>query len=522
MAPSMDEGPHEHALSKLQEERDFYRHERDLYRRLLELGRETRLEPLLRDALALIVEMARARQGYIEVDGEGLPGASAPRWWMAHGFSDEQIDAVRASTSRGIIGMALATGRTIVTSSALLDPRFNVRESVSRARIQEVICAPIGEGVARGVLYLQGRQVPGGFSEEDRARAEVFARHLSAFVDRLLSEGGSAGIEDPVGPLRRSLRLEGVVGRSKALGAALRQAALLAPLDVHVLLTGESGTGKSQLARVIHDSGPRAGQAFVEINCAALPENLLESELFGALPGAHSTAARRMEGKVAAAERGTLVLDEIAELPLGAQAKLLQLLQSKEYYPLGAARPMRADIRVIAATNTDLERAVSERRLREDLYYRLQVLPVRVPSLAERREDIPELMAHFCEGAAQRHGLGRIQPSPGAVRAAESAEWPGNVRQLAHAVEAAVIRAAGDGVRELQRRHLFPDSPGGTDEPVRTVTFQEATRRFQAKLLREVLEEAGWNVVDAARRLDLAKSHVYNLIRAFGLGRERS
>jgi transcriptional regulator with GAF, ATPase, and Fis domain len=522
MGQPMTDGPQEYALTKLQEERDFYRYERDLYRRLLELGRETRVEPLLRDALALIVEMARAREGYIEVDGEGVAGASAPRWWMAHGFSDEQIDAVRASTSRGIIGMALATGRTIVTSSALLDPRFNVRDSVSRGRIQEVVCAPIGDGVVRGVLYLQGRQVPGGFTEADRARAEVFARHLSAFVDRLLSEGRTASVGDPVRALRQSLRLEGVVGRSPALASALRQAALLAPLDVHVLLTGESGTGKSQLARVIHDSGPRAGQPFVEINCAALPENLLESELFGALPGAHSTAARRMEGKVAAAERGTLILDEIAELPLGAQAKLLQLLQSKEYYPLGAARPLRADIRVIAATNTDLERAVSEHRLREDLYYRLQVLPVRVPSLAERREDIPELVTHFCDRAARHHGLGRIQPSPGAIRAAESAEWPGNVRQLAHAVEAAVIRAAGDEVREIQRRHLFPDTTGGTEDGERVLTFQEATRRFQAKLLREVLEDTGWNVIEAARRLDLAKSHVYNLIRAFGLGRERT
>src|SRR3989475_2940558 len=242
--------------------------------------------------------------------------------------------------------------------------------------------------------------------------------------------------------LRECLRLEGVVGRSAALIAVLRQAALLAPLDVTVLLTGESGTGKSQMARIIHDSGPRAGQPFDDVNCASLPETLVESELFGALPGAHATAPRRIEGKLAAAEHGTLLLARLGELAPSAQATLLQLLQSRLYYPLGSSKPFRADVRVMAATNSDIERAVAEHRFREDLFYRLQVMPLRVPSLAERREDIPALAAFFCEAAAQRHRFGRLELSSGAIHAAELAEWPGNVRQLAHAIEAAVIRAS--------------------------------------------------------------------------------
>src|SRR6185369_11883321 len=204
-----------------------------------------------------------------------------------------------------------------------------------------------------------------------------------------------------------------------ALAAVLKQAALVAPLDVHVLLTGETGTGKSQLARVIHDNGPRAPRTYVELNCAAVPEALLESELFGALPGAHSTANRRVEGKVAAAEGGTLMLDEIGELSMSAQAKLLQLLQSKEYFPLGAARAERADVRVIAATNIDLKQAAAERRFREDLFFRLQVLPIRMPSLAERREDIAELAAYFCAVACERHHLRHLELSSSARRAAE-------------------------------------------------------------------------------------------------------
>jgi Nif-specific regulatory protein len=263
---------------------------------------------------------------------------------------------------------------------------------------------------------------------------------------------------------------------------------------------------------------PRARQPFVELSCAAFPETLIESELFGALPGAHSTASRKIEGKVAAAEHGTLFLDEIGEMPLAAQAKLLQLLESKRYFPLGGAQALSADIRLITATNVDLEQAVAEHRFRQDLFYRLQVMPIRVPRLAERREDIRELAQHCCREVCARHKLPPIELSRNALRAAESAEWPGNVRQLAHAVEAAVIRAAGESATAVESRHMFPDSAAAAADSGNT-TFQEATRRFQSQLLRETLEETAWNVVETARRLDVARSHVYNLIRAFGLER---
>ncbi|HYY05262.1 MAG TPA: sigma-54-dependent Fis family transcriptional regulator [Candidatus Limnocylindria bacterium] len=492
--------------------------ERDLYRRLLDLGRQHEPEPFLREALGLIVEVAGARQGYLELHDDDDP--EMPRWSLAHGFTAEQLAGVRAAISRGIIAEALASGKTVVTPSALLDERFRERESVRVGHIEAVLCAPIGDDPPRGVLYLQNCAGHGFFSEEDRACAETFARHLAPLVDRLLARWRERAGMDATAPVRARLRAPDVIGRSAALATALHHAALVAPLDVHVLLTGETGTGKSQVARLIHDNGPRAAHPFVTLNCAALPETLVESELFGALPGAHSTATRRIEGKVESAERGTLFLDEISELSHAAQAKLLHLLQAKEYYPLGGTRPLRANLRVIAATNIDLQQAVAERRFREDLFYRLQVLPIRVPSLAERREDIPLLAAHFCAQACARHGLPRLALSPNALRAAESAEWPGNVRQLENAVEAAVIRAAGAHAERVERAHLFPDS-AARPEPDAPLTFQEATRRFQARLLQDALEAEGWNVVETARRLDLARSHVYNLIRAFGLERGR-
>ncbi|XYI02508.1 sigma 54-interacting transcriptional regulator [Sorangium sp. So ce1128] len=509
--------------------------ERDFYRKLLELGQTEEIEPFLADALALIVQITGARRGYVEILSD--PDARGePPFWVAQGCQDKDVAEIRDAFSRGVIAEALATGRTIITVSALQDPRFRANESVERNRIEAVICAPISVrspscAPPLGVVYLQNRIEKDCFTEEDRRRVEDFARHLAPFADRLMLRFRRRDEADPTLPFRRALRADAIVGRSPALALVLSQASVAAPLDVTVLLTGPSGTGKTQIARVLHESSPRARGPFVELNCAALPEALLESELFGALPGAHSTASRKMEGKVAAADKGTLFLDEIGELKPSAQAKLLQLLQSKEYYPLGATRPVRADVRVIAATNVDLKAAAQRKEFREDLFYRLQVLPIRLPALSERREDIALLAEHFCAAACKTHGLPSVHLSVDALCAIEAAEWSGNAREVAHAVEAAAIRAAAQGVSQVERRHVFPGdiaapegaaaAPAASIALYKDLTFQEATRRFQAELLRAALEENGWNVGEAAAKLDLARSHAYKLVRAFGLTRRR-
>lgn len=489
--------------------------EAKLCRRLLELNRQSALEPFLEEALHLIVDVVGVSHGYLELYDE----SSTPQWSIATGFSEEDLEEVRRAISRGIIAAALSSGETIVTASARDDLRFSSRESVQLGGIEAVLCAPVGEGRPRGALYLQGRQRPRPFSADEQELAELFARQLGPLADRVLEETRRREQSDATAPIRNRLRADDVVGRSVALAEALQQSALVAPLQVTVLLTGESGCGKSQLARLIHDNSPRAGEPFVEVNCGALPEALIESELFGAEPGAHSTATKKIQGKVAAAGRGTLLLDEIGVLPLGSQAKLLQLLQSKEYYPLGANRPSRCEARVIAATNVDLQRAVAERQFREDLYYRLEVLPIRVPSLRERREDIDLLAAHFITKLSALHGLPRLGLSSSASLALQTAEWPGNIRQLAHALEAAAIRAAGEGSKAIEARHLFPDR-GDTEPVFQAPTFQEATRLFQKALLRQTLQETSWNVAETSKRLDLARSYVYDLIHAFDLRRD--
>jgi Nif-specific regulatory protein len=417
------------------------------------------------------------------------------------------------------------------TPAAFLDPRFRDRESVQRSKLDAVICAPIGADPPVGVLYLQGHAQPHTFGDEEAQQVQKFARLLAPIAgDRFREQSESQA--DATAPYRRRLKLHGLIGKSGALAEVFQEIELLARLNVSVLITGETGTGKSLVAHAIHKNSPRESGPFLALNCAAIPENLLESELFGARKGAHSTATRDMEGKVTAANGGTLLLDEIGELPITAQAKLLQFLQTKEYFVLGDSHPNKADVRIIAATNVDLIEAVRERRFREDLLFRLNVVSVRMPSLSERRPDLPLLAKYFCEKAIETHSLPRVELSPCAVRSIAAAEWRGNVRQLAHAIEAAAIRASAQGLSQLQSSHLFrsgPETSHGTNGngAVREAgashgTFQDETRQFQRDFLARALKTADWNVATAARRLDLTRGHVYALIKAFGLTRERS
>jgi DNA-binding NtrC family response regulator len=292
----------------------------------------------------------------------------------------------------------------------------------------------------------------------------------------------------------------------------------MAPLDVGMLITGPTCTGKSALARAIHDNSRRAGAPFVPLNCGALPPDLIESELFGAERGAHSTATQRTIGKVAAARGGTLFLDEIGELPYEAQTKLLHLLQERQYYPLGSSQLVAADIRVIAATNADLRAKIEKHTFRADLFFRLNVVTIEIPGLAERREDLGALVAHFLREACARHGLAALEVSRAAIVAVQEEDWPGQIRELANAVEAGAIRATVDRSPSLRPHHLFPARQARDAD---ALDYREATRRFQRRYLLDVLTECDWNMAAATSTLGLARSHLYNLITAFDLKRNK-
>jgi Nif-specific regulatory protein len=489
--------------------------ERDLYLGLLDLSDREDPGAFLEEALRLIVRVFGVEQGYLEVSDP----QDGPTWWRAAGCSDKQVDTIRNLVSRGIIAEALAQGDVISCPSAILDPVFGKLRSVQAARIEAVLCVPIVQRTPVGVLYLQGRLGGGSFSDPEIDRARTCTRHLAPLFESLFIRSRH-GPADHVAPFKKRLSLDGVVGTSAALAEVLREVELVAPLNIAVLISGETGTGKTQLARVIHENSPRRGRPFVEVNCAAIQDNLFESQLFGALPGSFTNATRRIEGWVAAAHGGTLFLDEVAELSSTVQSKLLQFLHTGEYYPLGSSTPHKADVRIIAATNDNLREAVDERRFRSDLFFRLQGLSIRMPSLSERKEDLAPLTAYLCERAARSHGHAVLAPSPGALRAIEAADWPGNVRELTAALESAAMRAAADGSKAIEATHVFrqASSPAGL-APRSQLTFQEETRRLQSTIVLRALEAEDWNVAAAARGLDLTRAHLYNLIKGFGLKR---
>ena len=273
--------------------------------------------------------------------------------------------------------------------------------------------------------------------------------HNALALHRALDE--NARLQGELGARYGLERLIGISPAHRRIVEAVRE---VAQNRANVLLTGESGTGKSQLARVIHDNSARASQPFVELNCAAIPETLIESELFGALAGAHSTATRRVEGKLAAAERGTLFLDEVGELSASAQSKLLRALQEGEVERIGDTRTRKVDVRVVAATNVDLEQAVQERRFRKDLFYRLNIYPVTIPPLRERKEDIALLARRFLDKCSARHDKKVSSISDEALHALQGYDWPGNVRELENVIERGVILAQPGGAIELG--DLFP------------------------------------------------------------------
>jgi transcriptional regulator with PAS, ATPase and Fis domain len=308
----------------------------------------------------------------------------------------------------------------------------------------------------------------------------------------------------------------GMVGDGLRMREVHRFLARAAPTDSTVLLRGESGTGKEMAARAIHRGSPRAGKPFVAINCATLTETLLESELFGHEKGAFTGAVMRKIGKIEAAEGGTLFLDEIGELAPPLQARLLRVLQEREFERVGGTRPIRANVRVVAATNRDLERAMREGTFREDLFYRLNVLSVTLPPLRERLEDLPRLAGHFTALFSRRAGRPVAGLSPEARACLLRYPWPGNVRELANAIERAVVLGEGDLIHpEDLPETLLETAPGDRGAP--GGKYHEEVNGFKKRLILDAVEQTGGNVAKAAESLDLNPTYLHRLMRNFGL-----
>jgi DNA-binding NtrC family response regulator len=320
---------------------------------------------------------------------------------------------------------------------------------------------------------------------------------------------------------------EAVEGKDAILGASLKIKEVLAtidrvaPTDVRVLITGENGTGKELVAKAIHRRSKRSAKALVEVNCAAIPNELIESELFGHERGAFTGAVGQRTGKFELADGGTLFLDEIGDMSLSAQAKVLRALEEGKVERVGGARQIPVDVRVIAATNKNLAEAIRQNVFREDLYHRLSVIPIRVPPLRERREDIPLLATAFAEDICQRNGMSVKRFSEEALRALQVMEWSGNVRELRNTVERMVIMSSGD---LIEGEVLEPAGLAGKNawDDLLAVggTFQEFKDRAEAAFIKKQLERFEWNISRTAEALDIQRSHLYNKMRKYGLERE--
>jgi len=319
--------------------------------------------------------------------------------------------------------------------------------------------------------------------------------------------------------LAKGFRIENFIGSSPALQEMLRQVRRVAPTKTTVLLTGESGTGKELVARALHELSPRAAMPFVAVNCGAIPAELLESELFGHVRGAFTDASRDKKGLAAEADGGTLFLDEIGELPLGLQVKLLRFLEDEQVRRVGDTRSERVDVRVVAATARDLARAVKEGQFREDLFYRLNVVNVRLPALRERPDDVPALVEHFL---AKYRRLRPEEPltgvSPQALDVLRAHRWPGNVRELEHAVERAVVLADGPLVQEDDLPDEVRAAPAPAAlEPGRDLSVKRAFRSLEEQFIRAALDRTGGNRTRAAELLDLSYRALLYKIKEYGI-----
>jgi two-component system response regulator GlrR len=335
------------------------------------------------------------------------------------------------------------------------------------------------------------------------------ARSLMSEVDRALAASMALGANMPVGNAEdepAGAWRESILTRSPRMEQVLAEARMISRSDASVLIHGESGTGKELLARAIHAASARAREPLVAVNCGAIPENLIESELFGHVKGAFTGAVRDSEGLFQAAARGTLFLDEIGDLPLAMQVKLLRVLQEREVRPVGASKSARIDVRVISASHRNLEEEVRAGRFREDLFYRLNVVGLALPPLAARREDIPVLAQHFMTTLAQRYGKDVAGFAPGAMELLGAAAWPGNVRQLQNVVEKCVVLSAGPLIPSALVQRALSNQPG------EMLPLDEARRQFEREYLVQLLKLTSGNVSQAARMAQRNRTDFYALL----------
>jgi Nif-specific regulatory protein len=448
---------------------------------------------------------------------------------------------LRFPADRGIAGMVLSSGKAVNIDDVQKHPRFfGGIDADTGFTTRTVLCAPLTtyQGVI-GVIQVLNHRGEQPFSDDDLAFLEALAGSVAVAIEnaRLFARVRASEelLRVQVGALRRDMahrdRFNEIVGSAPAMGEVFRLMESAAATPITVLIEGETGTGKELVARGIHRASARADAPFLAVNCAAVTETLLESELFGHRKGAFTGATQDHRGLFEAATGGTIFLDEVGEMPLSMQAKLLRVLQQGEIIPVGDTRARKVDVRVISATNRDLNAEVLKQTFRQDLYYRLAVFPIQLPPLRERRDDIPLLVERLMKTVATRHQAEVTGIERGAVELMQRYDWPGNVRELENVLERAFALArAGETIGPVHlpagiRGRDGEPAPAAaavaadpaTTGPANNLPLRQARAAFEADFIRKVLTAHNRNVSRTARALGLSRVMLQKKMKEYGL-----
>jgi transcriptional regulator with GAF, ATPase, and Fis domain len=522
--------------------------------RILELNKEIlraqRPETAFYPILDAATELAGAERGFlIQKSTETAPEGEAPphpQWEViaARNLDQENVRKALRKVSHSITTQVLKTGQPFRSDDAVNDEELEPRASVTELKLRSVLCIPMRvDKEVIGCLYVDNRFARGQFDEATQELLEAFADQaaLALVKVRLMEENErkSRDLELANAQLKSALHEQAraldslsehlvpagaelqhayptIVGRGRAITAMLTVLDRITDGDFPVLLLGESGTGKELVARALHLNGPRSERPFVGINCGAIAEGLLESELFGAVKGAYTGAVKDRPGLVEAAQGGVLFLDEIGEMSLALQAKLLRVLQEKQVRRVGGNDEIPVDVRVISATNRDLAREVAAGRFREDLYYRLKVVQVEVPPLRERREDIPVLVEHFLDELTREAGSDRTRPevTRPCLECLVAHDWPGNVRELQNEITRMFALGGLELGPELVSHLSSAPRTGSTG--IQSLIGRRMVD-VEAELIRATLEATGGKRGEAARMLGIPRRTFYNRLKALGI-----
>lgn len=434
---------------------------------------------------------------------------------VATGEKGREIKEYRIKPGQGIAGHVAIKGEPLLIPDVTNDTRWykEISESIG-FETRSIACVPLKlEGIIIGVVQIIDKNDGGAILETEM-------EPLSEFADLAAQAIGSAQKFEDVRRQNAGLRKElsekhQIMGKSHALEKVINDAIKVSKSKASALIQGESGTGKELLARLIHQGGPRKDKPLIVLNCAALPEALLEDELFGHEKGSFTGAIGRKIGKFELAHEGTIFLDEIGEMHIGMQAKLLRVLQEGVFYRVGGNIPISVDVRVLSATNKNLEEEVSEGRFREDLYYRLNVVQINLPSLRERVEDIPVLAEHFLNLFKEETGMSQLKMSKEALDKMIEYDWPGNIRELRNAIERAVVMGNGHTImpQDLPIKSVKPTYPGLQVG----LTLDEALNQFKKEFITINLKHTDGNRSKAAKIMDIQRTYLSRLISKYEL-----